>query len=61
MQKLIIEGGLALDGDVEISGAKNAVLPLLAATLLAETPMTIRNVPRLKDVSTLAAVIAGMA
>ena len=60
MQKLIIEGGVALDGDVTISGAKNAVLPLLAATLLAETPMTIRNVPRLKDVSTLAAVIAGM-
>ncbi|MFN3786127.1 MAG: UDP-N-acetylglucosamine 1-carboxyvinyltransferase, partial [Thiothrix sp.] len=44
MQKLIIEGGAILDGDVEISGAKNAVLPLLAATLLAETPMTIRNV-----------------
>ncbi|OQX11445.1 MAG: UDP-N-acetylglucosamine 1-carboxyvinyltransferase [Thiothrix lacustris] len=60
MQKLIIEGGVTLDGDVEISGAKNAVLPLLAATLLAENPMTIRNVPRLKDVSTLAAVIAGM-
>ena len=60
MQKLIIEGGVALDGDVVISGAKNAVLPLLAATLLAHTPMTIRNVPRLKDVSTLAAVIAGM-
>ena len=60
MQKLIIEGGVTLDGDVDISGAKNAVLPLLAATLLAETPMTIRNVPRLKDVSTLAAVIAGM-
>ena len=60
MQKLIIEGGVALDGNVTISGAKNAVLPLLAATLLAETPMTIRNVPRLKDVSTLAAVIAGM-
>ncbi|WP_296677867.1 UDP-N-acetylglucosamine 1-carboxyvinyltransferase [Thiothrix sp. UBA2332] len=60
MQKLIIEGGVVLDGEVEISGAKNAVLPLLAATLLAETPMTIRNVPRLKDVSTLAEVIRGM-
>lgn len=60
MQKLIIEGGAVLDGEVTISGAKNAVLPLLAATLLAETPMTIRNVPRLKDVTTLAAVIEGM-
>lgn len=60
MQKFLIEGGVALDGEVIISGAKNAVLPLQAATLLAETPMTIRNVPRLKDVQTLAAVIEGM-
>lgn len=60
MQKFIIEGGVTLDGEVIISGAKNAVLPLQAATLLAETPMTIRNVPRLKDVQTLAAVIEGM-
>ncbi len=60
MQKFIIEGGTALDGDVVISGAKNAVLPLQAATLLADSPMIIRNVPRLKDVSTLAAVIEGM-
>lgn len=60
MQKFIIEGGAAIDGDVVISGAKNAVLPLQAATLLATTPMIIRNVPRLKDVSTLAKVIEGM-
>lgn len=60
MQKFIIEGGAVLDGEVVISGAKNAVLPLQAATLLASSPMTIRNVPRLKDVSTLAAVIEGM-
>lgn len=60
MQKFIIEGGTALEGEVTISGAKNAVLPLQAATLLADSPMTIRNVPRLKDVSTLASVIAGM-
>lgn len=60
MQKLMIEGGIALDGEVTISGAKNAVLPLQAATLLADSPMTIRNVPRLKDVSTLAAVLEGM-
>ena len=60
MQKFIIEGGAVLDGDVVISGAKNAVLPLQAATLLATTPMTIRNVPRLKDVNTLAKVIEGL-
>ncbi|MCB1622675.1 MAG: UDP-N-acetylglucosamine 1-carboxyvinyltransferase [Thiothrix sp.] len=60
MQKFIVEGGAALEGEVTISGAKNAVLPLQAATLLADTPMSIRNVPRLKDVQTLAAVIEGM-
>ena len=60
MQKFQIEGGVALEGDVTISGAKNAVLPLQAATLLAEGPMTIRNVPRLKDVRTMGSLIEGM-
>lgn len=60
MQKFQIEGGVALEGDVIISGAKNAVLPLQAATLLAEGPMTIRNVPRLKDVRTMGSLIEGM-
>ena len=60
MQKLEIQGGIAVDGDVLISGAKNAVLPILAATILAETPMMVRNVPRLKDVRTLAQVLEGM-
>jgi len=60
MQIFQIEGGTPLDGDVVISGAKNAVLPLQAATLLADGKMTIRNVPRLKDVATLAKLIEGM-
>jgi len=60
MQRFQIEGGVALEGDVTISGAKNAVLPLQAATLLAEGPMTIRNVPRLKDVRTMGSLIEGM-
>lgn len=60
MQKFQIEGGVALEGDVIISGAKNAVLPLQAATLLAHGPMTIRNVPRLKDVKTMGSLIEGM-
>ncbi|PID46772.1 MAG: UDP-N-acetylglucosamine 1-carboxyvinyltransferase [Proteobacteria bacterium] len=60
MQKFQIEGGVALEGDVIISGAKNAVLPLQAATLLADGPMVIRNVPRLKDVRTMGALIEGM-
>jgi len=60
MQIFQIEGGTPLDGDVVISGAKNAVLPLQAATLLADGKMTIRNVPRLKDVATLAKLLEGM-
>lgn len=60
MQVFQIEGGTPLDGTVRVSGAKNAVLPLQAASLLAHGKMTIRNVPRLKDVSTLASVIEGM-
>ncbi len=55
-----IEGGAPLDGDVVISGAKNAVLPLQAAALLADGKMTIKNVPRLKDVATLALLLEGM-
>ena len=60
MQKLEIQGGTPVDGEVTISGAKNAVLPILAATILATTPMTVHNVPRLKDVATLAQVLEGM-
>lgn len=60
MQAFQIEGGTPLEGEVVISGAKNAVLPLQAAALLAEGKMTIRNVPGLKDVNTLAKLIEGM-
>ena len=60
MQVFQIEGGTPLEGEVVISGAKNAVLPLQAAGLLADGKMTIRNVPRLKDVATLAKLIEGM-
>ncbi len=52
MEKLLIRGGRALQGEVRISGAKNAVLPILAATLLADKPMVIGNVPHLRDVTT---------
>ena len=52
MDKLAIVGGRALDGEVRISGAKNAALPILAATLLAEGPVTIGNVPQLNDIAT---------
>lgn len=53
MGKLIIMGGEPLCGEVRISGAKNAVLPILAASLLAEEPVLIRNVPHLHDVTTM--------
>ena len=52
MSKLIITGGETLRGEVRACGAKNAVLPILAATLLADGPVTIGNVPHLQDVTT---------
>ncbi len=51
MEKLIIAGGVPLDGEVNISGAKNAVLPILAATLLADDASLIGNIPHLHDVT----------
>ena len=60
MDKFLITGGVQLDGEVRISGAKNAALPLLAAMILADSPITLRNVPHLKDVNTLVKLIAGL-
>jgi UDP-N-acetylglucosamine 1-carboxyvinyltransferase len=60
MQKILVEGGARLTGEVRISGAKNAVLPILCATLLADTPARITNVPRLHDVLTTAKLLAGL-
>ncbi len=53
MDKLQIRGGVPLDGEVRISGAKNAALPILAGALLADGPVTIGNVPHLRDVTTM--------
>ena len=52
MQKIVVTGGTPLNGEVTISGAKNAVLPILCATLLADAPVEITNVPHLHDVVT---------
>jgi UDP-N-acetylglucosamine 1-carboxyvinyltransferase len=52
LDKLIIEGGYPLNGEITISGAKNAALPILCASLLAETPLTLTGVPALRDVAT---------
>lgn len=60
MDKLLITGGQRLMGEVKISGAKNAALPLLAATLLAETPVLLRNVPHLRDITTMMQLLRGM-
>ena len=60
MDKLIINGGATLSGDVRISGAKNAALPILAATLLAETPITVGNIPHLHDITTTMELLAQM-
>ena len=53
MDKLIITGGIRLDGEIRISGAKNSALPILAATLLADTPVTVCNLPHLHDITTM--------
>lgn len=53
MDKLLIRGGKALHGEVVISGAKNAALPIMAASLLARDHVTISNVPHLKDITTM--------
>lgn len=53
MDKLIISGGHRLDGEIRISGAKNAALPILAATLLASAPVTVCNLPHLHDITTM--------
>ncbi|MDR1074744.1 MAG: UDP-N-acetylglucosamine 1-carboxyvinyltransferase [Xanthomonadaceae bacterium] len=57
MQKIIVTGGSPLSGDVSISGAKNAVLPILCATLLADDVVEILNVPHLRDVVTTARLL----
>ncbi len=60
MDKIRIRGGRPLEGEIRISGAKNAALPILAATLLAQGPVTIENVPDLRDITTMLALLKGM-
>lgn len=60
MDKLIIQGGAKLHGEIRISGAKNAALPILAATLLADGPVTIGNVPHLHDITTTMELLGQM-
>jgi UDP-N-acetylglucosamine 1-carboxyvinyltransferase len=60
VDKLQIRGGVPLDGEVRISGAKNATLPILAGALLADGPVTIGNVPHLQDVTTMIELLGRM-
>ena len=60
MDKLLIRGGQPLHGRIDVSGAKNAALPILAATLLTPEPVTVRNVPHLRDVATTITLLQSM-
>jgi UDP-N-acetylglucosamine 1-carboxyvinyltransferase len=60
MDKLLIRGGRPLNGEIRISGAKNAALPELCAALLTAEPMTLQNIPRLQDVATMLKLIRNM-
>ena len=60
MDKLVIEGNNQLRGEMEISGSKNAALPILAATLLTDEPCVIKNVPRLMDTITMIKLLRSM-
>ncbi len=60
MDKLQIQGGIPLEGEIRISGAKNATLPILAGCLLADGPVTVSNVPHLQDVTTMIELLGRM-
>lgn len=60
MDKLIIEGGTRLKGEVIISGSKNSVLPILAATLMTDEPCTIKGVPNLRDTATMLKILRSL-
>ena len=60
MDKLLISGGGRLQGEIRISGSKNSALPILAATLLCDEPVTISNLPHLHDVTTMIALLRCM-
>ena len=60
MDKLLIEGGTPLTGEIRVSGAKNAALPILCAALLSREPLVLTNVARLNDVRTMQTLLAQM-
>ena len=60
MDKLVIEGGIKLKGEVTISGAKNSVLPIMAATLLTDGACLIKGVPELRDTNTMIKILRSL-
>lgn len=60
MEKLIIKGNIPLQGEIKISGAKNAALPILAASLLSSAPIQLSNIPHLQDVTTIVSLLGRM-
>lgn len=60
LDKLQITGGARLDGEIRVSGAKNAALPIIAATLLTDDPVTVRNLPHLNDITTMIELLGCM-
>jgi len=60
MDKLLITGGACLEGEIRISGSKNAALPILAATILAEEPVRLSNLPHLRDITTMLSLLRCM-
>ncbi|MEJ2132902.1 MAG: UDP-N-acetylglucosamine 1-carboxyvinyltransferase, partial [Gammaproteobacteria bacterium] len=60
MDKLVISGGARLCGELDVSGAKNAALPILAATLLADEPVTVSSLPHLHDVTTMLELLGSL-
>ena len=60
MDKLVIEGGVRLTGEVEISGSKNSLLPILAATLLTDEPCVIKHAPNLRDTNTMLKILRAL-
>ena len=60
MEKFIVRGPCRLKGQVEISGSKNASLPILAATLLFDKPIELKNLPKVKDVDTMLSLLKSL-
>jgi UDP-N-acetylglucosamine 1-carboxyvinyltransferase len=60
MERLLIDGGTVLSGELRASGAKNSALKMFAAALLADEPVTISNVPHLKDITTMIELLVSL-